>query len=86
MSPPSTILTRTCAAATSRISTLTNLFGSRSFASSVADGGGVGAADIFTRGLIEIREYTIQPGAVSQYAKLAVEYSDARKTLLPLLG
>jgi hypothetical protein len=41
---------------------------------------------IYPRGMVEIREYTLKPEGVAAYAKLAVEFADTRKALLPLLG
>ncbi|EFJ42285.1 hypothetical protein VOLCADRAFT_107330 [Volvox carteri f. nagariensis] len=37
-------------------------------------------------GLIEIREYTLKPEGVSQFMKVATEYADVRRELLPFLG
>jgi hypothetical protein len=41
---------------------------------------------LYPRGLVEIREYTLKPEGVSAYTKLAIEYAEVRKKLLPLLG
>ncbi|GIL49252.1 hypothetical protein Vafri_5380 [Volvox africanus] len=37
-------------------------------------------------GMIEIREYTLKPEGVSQFMKVAAEYAEVRRELLPFLG
>ena len=36
--------------------------------------------------MVEIREYTLKPEGVGAYTKLATDYGDIRKQLLPLMG
>ena len=40
----------------------------------------------YPRGMVEIREYTLKPEGVGAYTKLATDYGDIRKQLLPLMG
>ena len=40
----------------------------------------------YPRGMLEIREYTLKPEGAGAYSKLANDYGDVRKQLLPLLG